>query len=132
MIERRVKCCYLEEEAEADPLVIGVGLLVVGLAPGVVDSRVRDDPTHLLLERRPDRVRGMDPTVSVEDVLGDILGVDAVDGVADVLPSGDDQAESDEDHDGDAVVEPEDGRVDVNVADFDQVFETAEDVEHSS
>lgn len=77
-----------------------------------------------------DRVGGVDPAVGVEDVLGDILGVDAVDGVADVLSRRHNETEGQQDHHRDGVVQPEDGRVDVDVADFDQVLETAEYVQH--
>ena len=43
--------------------------------------------------------------------LGDILGVDAVDGVADVLPGGDEEREGETGHDCDGVVQPEDTAV---------------------
>lgn len=77
-----------------------------------------------------DRVGGVDPAVGVEDVLGDILGVDAVDGVPDVLSRRHNEAEREQDHHRDAVVQPEDGRVDVDVADFDEVLEASEYVQH--
>ncbi len=77
-----------------------------------------------------DRISRMDPAVGVEDVLGDILGVDAVDRIADVLSRRHNETERQQDHDRDAVVQPEDGRVYVDVADFDQVLETAEYVQH--
>lgn len=54
----------------------------------------------------------------------------AVDRVADVLPGGDDQTESGQQHDGQAVVEPEHGRVDVHVADFYQALQAPEHVKH--
>ena len=72
----------------------------------------------------------MDPAVSVENVLRNILGVDAVDGVADILSRGHNQAESQQYHHRDAVVQSEYRRVDVDVTDFDQVLETTEYVEH--
>ena len=77
-----------------------------------------------------DRVRGVDPAVRVEHVLRYILGVDAVDRVAHVLSRRHDEAERQQDHHRDAVVQPEHGRVDVDVADFDQVLEAAEYVQH--
>lgn len=72
----------------------------------------------------------MYPAEGVEHVLGDVLGVDAVDGVAHVLAGRHDEAERDQDHDGDAIVQSEHGRVDVDVADLDEVLEAPEDVEH--
>jgi len=121
---------YLEEEAEAHPLVVAVSLPVVRLAAGVVHARVRDGDAHLLLERLLDGVRRVYPTVRVEHVLGYVLGVHAVDRVADVLPGGDDQAERGQQHHGQAVVEPEHGRVDVHVADFHQALQAPEHVKH--
>ena len=47
----------------------------------------------------------MDPAVSVENVLRNILGVDAVDRVADVLPRRDDYREREQDDRADAPVE---------------------------
>ena len=72
----------------------------------------------------------MDPAVSVENVLRNILGVDAVDRITDVLPRRHDETEGEQDHHRDAVVQPEDGRVDVDVADLDQSLQPDEDVEH--
>lgn len=72
----------------------------------------------------------MDPTVCVENVLRNILGVDAVDWVADILSCGHNQTERQQYHNRDAVVQSEYRRVDVDVTDFDQVLETAEYVKH--
>jgi hypothetical protein len=72
----------------------------------------------------------MDPAIGVKDVLGDILGVDAVDGVADVLSRRHDETERQQNHHRDAVVQPEDGRVYVDVADFDEILQTPEYVQH--
>jgi len=121
---------YLEKEAEAHPLVVAVSFSVVQLAAGVVHAWVRDGDAHLLLERLLDGVRRVYPTVRVEHVLGYVLGVHAVDRVADVLPGGDDQAERGQQHHGQAVVEPEHGRVDVHVADFHQALQAPEHVKH--
>lgn len=121
---------YLEEQAKAHPLVVSVRLAVVRLAAGVVHARVRDRDAHFLLERLPDGVRGVDPAVRVQHVLGYVLCVHAVDGVAHVLPRGDDQAERGQQHHGQAVVEPEHGRVDVHVADFHQALQAPEHVKH--
>jgi len=121
---------YLEKKAEAHPLVVAVRLAVVRLAAGVVHTRVRDADAHLLLERLFDGVRRVYPTVRVQHVFGYVLGVHAVDRVADVLPGGDDQAERGQQHHGQAVVEPEHGRVDVHVADFHQALQAPEHVKH--
>ena len=77
-----------------------------------------------------DGVGGVDPAVGVEDVLGYILGVDAVDRIADILSRCHNETEGQQDHHRDTIVQPEDGRVYVDVADFDQVLETAEYVQH--
>jgi len=125
------RCCpYLEKEAEAHPLVVAVSLAVVRLAAGVVHAWVRDGDAHLLLERLLDGVRRVYPTVRVEHVLRYVFGVHAVDRVADVLPGGDDQAERRQQHHGQAVVEPEHGRIDVHVADFHQALQAPEHVKH--
>lgn len=125
------RCCpYLEKEAEAHPLVVAVSFAVVRLAAGVVHAWVWDGDAHLLLERLLDGVRRVYPTVRVEHVLGYVLGVHAVDRVANVLPGGDDQAERGQQHHGQAVVEPEHGRVDVHVADFHQALQAPEHVKH--
>lgn len=72
----------------------------------------------------------MDPTVSVDHVLRDFLGVDTIDGVSDVLAGCDDETEGEEDHHRNGVVETEHGGVDVDVGDFDEVLEAAEDIQH--
>ena len=46
--------------------------------------------------------------------------MNAVDGVPDILPGGDDDGEGEEDDGGDAPVQAEHGAVDVYVGDFDQ------------
>ena len=60
---------YLEEEAEADPLVISdvSSLLRVDC---LVNARVSHVNTNPLPECAGDGVGGVDPAVSVEDVLG--------------------------------------------------------------
>lgn len=121
---------YLEEQTEAHPLVIAVRLAVVALAAGVVHAGVRHADAHLLLERLLDGVRGVYPAVRVEHVLRYVLGVHAVDRVADVLARGDDQAERGQQHHGQAVVHAEHGRVDVHVADFYQALQAPEHVKH--
>ena len=95
-----------------------------------IDARMWHLEADLLQVGTVDGVGRMDPAVGVEDVLGYILGVDAVDRVADILSRRHNQTEGQQDHHCDTVVQPEDGRVDVDVADFDQVLETAEYVQH--
>ena len=79
-----------------------------------------------------DCVSRVNPTVGVEDVLGNVFGVYAVNRVANILPSRDNQAEGQQADNGESVVEPEYGRIDVHVADFDQGLEASEYVDHPS
>lgn len=72
----------------------------------------------------------MDPAVGVEHILGYVLGVDAVNGISDVLSSRHYQTERDQYDDGDGIVESEDSRVDVDIVDFDQVLESPKHVQH--
>ena len=87
---------------------------------------------HPFPEGTGDCVSRVNPTVGVEDVLGNVFGMDAVNGVANILPSRDNQAECQQADNGESVVEPEYGRVDVHVADFDQGLEASEYVDHPS
>lgn len=123
---------HLKEEAEADPLVVLVLLPVNDLALAVSNARIGNLAADLLLEEALQGVRGVDPAVRVEHILGYVFRVHAVYRVAHVLPRGHDQREGHEHHDGDAVVQPEHGRVYGNVADFDEVFEAPENVQHVS
>lgn len=111
-------------------MIVTVRLAVVHLAAGVVHTGVRYGHADLLLERLLDGVRGVYPTVRVQHVLGYVLGVDAVDWVADVLAGGHDQAERGQQHHGQAVMEPEHGRIDVHVTDFYQALQAPEHVKH--
>ena len=120
----------LEEETEADPLVVFDVLFVRFISRRSIDARMGYLKAHFLEMSAVNGVRTVDPTVRIEYVLGDILGVDAVDRITDVLPRRHDETEGEQDHHRDAVVQPEDGRVDVDVADFDEVLETAEYVQH--
>ena len=54
----------------------------------------------------------------------------AVDGVPDVLPGGDEERADDEDDEGGLVVEPEDIVVDADGVELDQPLDGAEHVEH--
>jgi len=70
------------------------------------------------------------PAVRVQHVLGQILAVNAVDGVADVLAGGDDQRERYQQDDREAVVQAEHGAVDVDVRDLYEALQAAEYVQH--
>lgn len=120
----------LKEEAEADPLVVAVALAVLGFATRVVHPWVRHQDSYFLAERGLDGVSGVYPAVRVEHVLGYVLGVHAVDRVADVLARRHDQTEGHQDHHCDAVVETEYRRVDMDVADLYQVFQPSKHVKH--
>ncbi len=63
---------YLEEQAEADPLVVFVvpPLLRVD---GLVHPRVRHVKAYPLPEGAGDGVGGVDPAVGVEHLFGDVL-----------------------------------------------------------
>ena len=87
---------------------------------------------HPFPEGTGDCVSRVNPTVGVEDVLGNVFGVYAVNGVANILPSRDNQAEGQQADNGESVVQPEYGRIDVHVADFDQGLEASEYVDHPS
>ena len=83
-----------------------------------------------LAEGRGDGVGGVYPAVGVDHVLWDLLGVDTVYGVPDILTRGDNEAERQQDHHRDGVVEAEHRGVDVHVGDLDEVFEATEDIQH--
>nr|CAH7717281.1 unnamed protein product [Callosobruchus chinensis] len=101
------------------------------MCAGTADKTPRE--VHLgvrLLLVRGHSEGGVDPAEGVEDVLRNLLGVDAIDGVPHVLPRRNDEAERDEDRNGDRMVQSEDWRIDVDMADADERFETAENVQH--
>lgn len=100
---------YLKEEAEADPLIILDVFLVSLIFWGAVDARMGHFKANFLEVCTVDSVGGVDPTVCVENVLRNILGVDTVDRVADVLSRRHNQTEGQQDHHRDAVVQPEHG-----------------------
>ena len=100
---------YLKEEAEADPLIILDVFLVSLIFWGAVDARMGHFKANFLEVCTVDGVGGVDPTVCVENVLRNILGVDTVDRVADVLSRRHNQTEGQQDHHRDAVVQPEHG-----------------------
>ena len=95
---RQVEECRLEEESEADPLVVLVVLLLLvdrRSHPGVRDLQpdVRHHPVG-------DGEGGVYPAVGVHHVLGDVGVHDTVDGISNVLSAGDEEAGGDEDHHG--------------------------------
>lgn len=122
---------YLQEQHEADPLVISVLFpLAFGIQFGIVDPGKRHLQALYLAVRRGYRVRAVYPAVSVENVLGQVLAVYAVDGVADVLAGRDDQGERYQQDHGQAVMQAEDGAVDMDVRDFYETLQTAKYVQH--
>jgi len=78
---------HLEEEAEADPLVVAniASLLRIN---GLVNAGVRHVNTDPLPKGAGDRVGGVDPAVRVQHVLWYVLSVNTIDGVAHILPAG--------------------------------------------
>ena len=62
--------------------------------------------------------------------LGDVLCVDAVDGVSHILLRGDNQAEGEHAGSGDAVVQPKDPTVDVAVGDVQEAPQLPEYLQH--
>ena len=91
---------------------------------------MRDIDPDPLPEGTGDRVCGVYPAVRVEHILRNVFGVNTVYGVAHVLSRGHDQREGKQAHHREGVVQAEDGRVDVDMADLDKVLESAEDVQH--
>ena len=77
-------------------------------------------------------VGGVDPAVSIQNILRDVLGVDAVYGVANVLTSRDDEGKGEENNNSYCVVKSENCCVDLNVGHFDKGFQTSEYVDHCS
>jgi len=97
---------------------------------GLVHAGVRHVETNPLPEGTGDGVGGVDPAVRVQHVLGNVLGVNAVDGVADVLLGRHDQGEGEHAGRGHAVVQPEHPRVYVHVGHVEQPAELAEYFQH--
>jgi hypothetical protein len=98
-----MRSSYLEEEAESNPLVV-LDVLLIPLVSGLVHAGVGHVHANTLPVRRTQRVRGMDPTVCVEHLFGNFLGMNTHDGGANVLPGGDYECEGEQDHDGEPVV----------------------------
>lgn len=122
---------YLQKQHEANPLVVSVLLsLGFGIRFGIVDAGKGHFQAFSLPVRRGYRVRAVYPAVSVQDVLGQVLAVYAVDGIADVLASRDDQGERYQQDHSQAVMQAEDGAVDMDMRDFYETLQTAEYVQH--
>lgn len=122
---------YLQEEHETNPLIVSVLLsLAFGIRFGIVDAEEGHFQALSLSVRRGYRVRAVYPAVSVQNVLGQVLAVYAVDGIADVLAGRDDQGERYQQDHSQAVMQAEDGAVDVDVRDFYETLQTAKYVQH--
>lgn len=122
---------YLQEQHEADPLVVSVLLsLAFGIWFGIVDAGKGHFQALFLPVRRGYRVCAVYPAVSVQNVLGQIFAVYAVDGIADVLAGCDDQGERYQQDHSQAVMQAEDGAVDMDVRDFYETLQTAKYVQH--
>lgn len=128
---KRVSIDYLQKQHEANPLVVSVLFpLSVGIRLGVVDAGERHLQAFALPVGCGDSVGAVYPAVCVENVLGQVLAVYAVDRVADVLAGGDDQGERDQYNHREAVVQSKDSAVGVDVRDFNEALETTEYVQH--
>ena len=120
---------YLEEQAEADPLIVLVNFHV-GCVRELVHTKVRNVFSDLFEKGTFDKVCMHDPAIRIENIFWNFFRMDAVNGIADILTCGDNQGESQEDHHRQTVVQAEDGRVDSNMAHLYQVFQASENVQH--
>ena len=120
---------YLEEEAEADPLVVFMISPLVRIE-GLIDAGMGDVETDSLPKGARNRVRRVDPAVGVEHLFGNVLGVNAVDGIADVLLGRHDEREGEHAGRRHAVVESKHPRVDVDVRDAEEAAQLAENLQH--
>lgn len=84
---------YLEKQTETDPLIVAVGFPIFQLSFGILHSRISDFFTDFLFECRFQRIGRMNPTVRIQYVFRYVLSVNAIDRIADILSSGDDQTE---------------------------------------
>ena len=135
----------LEEESEADPLVVLVVFLL--LVDWWGHPRVR----HLQPNVGEDSVRdgegGVDPAVGVHHVLGDVRVHYTVDRVSNILPAGDQEAAGDQDHHGGLankniiisisssrsahlIVKTEDVVVDADFIYLEKIFNWFKDIKH--
>lgn len=92
---------YLEKETKADPLIISVDFAVVCLALTISDARIRHLLSGLFQKHALESICAVNPAVRVENILGNIFCVNAIDWIADVLSCGDNQREGNQHHDGD-------------------------------
>ena len=86
--------------------------------------------TNPLPEGTGDGVGAVYPAVGVQHVLGDVLGVNTVYGIAHILPRGGDDGACQEEGDGGGVVEPEDAGVDGDAVGLHQALQTSEYFDH--
>ena len=122
---------YLKKQSESNPLVVGdVSTLVLFINVRGDNSRMGHFIPHVEGQGPGYRISGVDPAVEVKDVIWHVVCVDAVNGVAHILTSGDDHRKGEEDHRADAPVQPEHRRVDVNMADLNQGLESKEYIKH--
>jgi len=96
-----VQTCYLEKETKAHPLIVSIDLFVIGFAFTVTDTRIWHFLAGLLEEHAFERIRAVNPAVSVEHIFRYVLGVDAVNWIADVLSRRHNQRKGYQHHDGD-------------------------------
>lgn len=113
-------------------MVVLVNLPVVhiflSLLTAVPDARVRHLHAHLLVEETLQRVRGMDPAIRVQHILGDVLRVNAVYGVSDVLARRHDETERDQQDHRYRVVQAKNRRVDVYIVHFNEILQSTKNV----
>ena len=108
---------YLEEEAEADPLVV-LHVLLVPLVPGLVHAWMGHVHPDSLPVGGGEGVGGVDPAVRVQHLFRDVLRVDAHDRGTDVLPRRHNEGKGEQDHDGRPVMESKYTTVRVETANF--------------
>lgn len=72
----------------------------------------------------------MYPAERVEHVFRDVLRMNTVNGIAYVLPCGHNKTKCNQDKHRDGVMQSKDGAVNVQVADFDEGFQPAKNVQH--
>lgn len=105
---------YLEEQAEADPLVVFVvPLLAIGF--GHFYSGMGNFNSKFFGKCRRNGVRGVDPTIRVDYFFWNFFVVYAVNWIPDILSSGHYHAKGQQDHDSDTGVQSKHRRVDMNM-----------------
>lgn len=120
---------YLKEKAKAHPLVVPIQLLIFlrhrRLNPWITLIRLRR-----LFVLISDRVSRMDPAERVQNVLRYVFRMYTINGIPNILSSRDNQTERNQYEHRDRIMQPEYRRIYVDMADFDESLETAEDVQH--